>query len=151
MCIEGELAEALVGGIFNSYRWKNFSSIPGEVWDIKASIEEVAARSCCQKVVGVCRGGNLRTWRPAMKEAVKLKKEAFWLGWLRGLFKQQTGFGDHQSQNLCVGGVQGGLLVGLKDVLANLQTTQEGKEGGGGGKCCWERDVWTTLLSLPPL
>jgi len=42
----------------------------------------VAARSCGQKAVVTCRGGNLRTpwWTPAVKEAVRLK-EAFraWL------------------------------------------------------------------------
>jgi len=49
----------------------------------RASIVEVVVRSCGQKVVGACRGGNLKTrwWTPAVKEAVRLKKEAFraWL------------------------------------------------------------------------
>ncbi len=41
----------------------------------KASIVEAASLSCGRKVVGACRGGNLR------KEAIRLKKEAFqaWL------------------------------------------------------------------------
>jgi len=45
----------------------------------RASIVEAAARSCGQKAVGVCHGGNPRTrwWTPAVKEAVRLKKEAF--------------------------------------------------------------------------
>ena len=49
----------------------------------KTSIAEAAARSCGRNVVGACRGGNLRThwWTPAVKEAVKQKKDAFW-AWL---------------------------------------------------------------------
>ena len=61
-------------------------------WAIfRASIAEAAVRSCGQKTVGACRGGNLRTqwWTPTVKEAVRLKKEAFRLGWPRGLVKQQ--------------------------------------------------------------
>ena len=49
----------------------------------RASIAEAAVRSCGQKAVGAYRGGNLRTrwWTPAVKEAIRLKKEAFraWL------------------------------------------------------------------------
>ena len=84
------LVEAPVRKVFNSHLRKNFSCIPGEVGDMesewamfRASIAEAAARSCGQKAVGACHGGNLRTrwWTPAVKEAVRLKKEAFraWL------------------------------------------------------------------------
>ena len=49
----------------------------------RASIAEAVVRSCGQKVVGAGRGGNLRTrwWTRVVKEAVRLKKEAFraWL------------------------------------------------------------------------
>jgi len=40
---------------------------------------EAAARSCGQKAVGACHGNNLKSVK--VKEAVKLKKEAFraWL------------------------------------------------------------------------
>ena len=84
------LVEAPVRRVFNSHIWKNFSCIPGEVGDMesewamfRASIAEVAVRCCGPKAVGACRGGNLRTrwWTPAVKEAVRLKKEAFW-AWL---------------------------------------------------------------------
>jgi len=84
------LVEAPVHGVFNSHLRKNFSCILGEVGDMesewvmfKASIVEVAARSCGQKAVGACCGGNLRTcwWTLAVKEAIRLKKEVFraWL------------------------------------------------------------------------
>lgn len=82
--------EAPVCRVFNSHLRKKFSHIPREVRDMeserttfKASIVEVAARSCGRRVVGACRDGKLRThwWAPTMKEAVKLKKETFW-AWL---------------------------------------------------------------------
>jgi len=49
----------------------------------KASIVEAADRSCGRKVIGACRASNQRTrwWTPGVREAVKLKKEAFW-AWL---------------------------------------------------------------------
>jgi len=42
----------------------------------RAYIVEAAAKSCGQKAVGACRGGNLRTrwWTLAVKEAIRLKK-----------------------------------------------------------------------------
>ncbi|TWW77636.1 R2 Retrovirus-related Pol polyprotein from type I retrotransposable element [Takifugu flavidus] len=45
----------------------------------RASIVEAADRCCGQKVVGACRGGNARTrwWTPAVRDAVKLKKESY--------------------------------------------------------------------------
>ncbi|KAF7645112.1 hypothetical protein LDENG_00209980 [Lucifuga dentata] len=76
--------------IFNSHLRKNFSCIPREAGDMesewtlfKASIVEAAVLSCGQKVVGACRGGNPRTrwWTPAVREAIRLKKEAF-CAWL---------------------------------------------------------------------
>jgi len=74
------LVEAPVCEVFNSHLRKNFSCIPGEVGDkelkramFRASIVETAARSCGQKAVGACRGGNLRTrwWTPVVKEAFR--------------------------------------------------------------------------------
>ncbi len=49
----------------------------------KASIAEVAAKNCGWKAISACHGGNLRSrwWTPVVKEAVRLKKEAFW-AWL---------------------------------------------------------------------
>ena len=71
---------------FNSHLRRSFSCIPVEVGDIepewamfKASIAEAAAGSCGLKVIGTSRGGNPRTpwWTPVVREAVRLKKEAF--------------------------------------------------------------------------
>lgn len=49
----------------------------------KALIVEEADKSCGLDVTGVCHGGNLKThrWTLMVKEAIKLKKEAFqsWL------------------------------------------------------------------------
>ena len=44
-----------------------------------ASIVKAADWSCGRKVVGACRGGNSRTrwWTPAVRDAVKLKKESY--------------------------------------------------------------------------
>ncbi|KAK0147792.1 Craniofacial development protein 2 [Merluccius polli] len=43
------------------------------------TIVKAADRSCGRKVVGACRGGNSRTrwWTPAVRDAVKLKKESY--------------------------------------------------------------------------
>ncbi|KAK0134955.1 Transposon TX1 uncharacterized protein [Merluccius polli] len=45
----------------------------------RASIVKGADQSCGRKVVGACRGGNSRTrwWTPAVRDAVKLKKESY--------------------------------------------------------------------------
>ena len=45
----------------------------------RASIVKAADQSCGRKVVGACRGGNSRTrwWTPAVRDAVKLKKESY--------------------------------------------------------------------------
>ncbi|KAK5875618.1 hypothetical protein CesoFtcFv8_026682 [Champsocephalus esox] len=80
------LEEAQVQEAFNSHLRRSFSGIPVEVGDIepewsvfKASIAEAAAGSCGLKVLGASRGGNPRTswWTPVVREAVRLKKEAF--------------------------------------------------------------------------
>jgi len=62
----------------------------------RASIVEAAARSCGQKAVGACRGGNLRTrwWTPAVKEAVRLKTEAFWAWLTQGSAETADGYRD---------------------------------------------------------
>ena len=63
---------------------QSFSSIPVEAGDIKrewtmftASISEAAAGGL--KVIGNSRSGNPRTpwWAPVVREAIRLKKEAF--------------------------------------------------------------------------
>uniref|UniRef100_A0A3B3QX38 Reverse transcriptase domain-containing protein n=1 Tax=Paramormyrops kingsleyae TaxID=1676925 RepID=A0A3B3QX38_9TELE len=81
------LAESPVRGSFNSYLQQNSAHVPGEAGDIesewamfRASIVEAADRSCGHKVVGACHGGNPRTrwWTPAVRDAVKLKKESYW-------------------------------------------------------------------------
>nr|XP_049577503.1 glycine receptor subunit alpha-3 isoform X6 [Syngnathus scovelli] len=80
------LAESPVRKSFNSHLRQSFSHVPGEAGDIesewtmfRASIVEAADRSCGRKVVGACRGGNPRTcwWTPAVRDAVKLKKESY--------------------------------------------------------------------------
>ncbi|KAM4590384.1 uncharacterized protein V3H82_004354 [Fundulus diaphanus] len=80
------LAESPVRRSFNSHLRENFKHVPREAGDIesewtmfRASIAEAASRSCGRKVVGACRGGNPRTrwWTPAVREAVKLKKESY--------------------------------------------------------------------------
>ena len=80
------LAESPVRRSFNSHLRSNFNHVPREVGDIesewtmfRASIAEAADRCCGRKVVGACRGGNPRTrwWTPAVRDAVKLKKESY--------------------------------------------------------------------------
>ncbi|XP_057694822.1 uncharacterized protein LOC130917441 [Corythoichthys intestinalis] len=80
------LAESPVRKGFHTHLRQNFSLVPGEVGDIESewtmfrtSIVEAADRSCGRKVVGACRGGNPRTrwWTPGVRDAVKLKKEAY--------------------------------------------------------------------------
>lgn len=47
----------------------------------------ISGKKLCQKVTGACQGGNLRTcwWIPEMKEAMKLKTEAFHAWFAGGL------------------------------------------------------------------
>ncbi|TWW59276.1 R2DM Retrovirus-related Pol polyprotein from type II retrotransposable element [Takifugu flavidus] len=80
------LAESPVRRSFNSRLQESFDHVPGEAGDIesewtmfRASIVEAADRCCGRKVVGACRGGNARTrwWIPAVRDAVKLKKESY--------------------------------------------------------------------------
>lgn len=80
------LKEAPVRKIFNSHLWWSFSGTPVEVGGIeperamfKASISEAPVESCGLKVLCATRGGNPRTswWTPVVREAVRLKKEAF--------------------------------------------------------------------------
>ncbi|XP_051922980.1 uncharacterized protein LOC127601606 [Hippocampus zosterae] len=80
------LAESPVRRSFNPHLRQSFSHVPGERGDIesewttfRASIVEAANLSCGRKVVGACRGGNPRTrwWTPAVRDAVKLKKESY--------------------------------------------------------------------------
>ncbi|TWW61291.1 hypothetical protein D4764_05G0013810 [Takifugu flavidus] len=80
------LAESPVRRSFNSRLQESFDHVPGEAGDIesewtvfRASIVEAADRCCGRKVVGACRGGNARTrwWTPAVRDAVKLKKESY--------------------------------------------------------------------------
>ncbi|TWW56284.1 R2DM Retrovirus-related Pol polyprotein from type II retrotransposable element [Takifugu flavidus] len=78
--------ESPVRRSFNSRLRESFDHVPGEAGDIeskwtvfRASIVEAADRCCGRKVVGACRGGNARTrwWTPAVRDAVKLKKESY--------------------------------------------------------------------------
>ena len=71
---------------FNCHLLRSFSDTPVEGEDIehewsvfKASIADAAAASCGFRAVGSSRGGNPRTawWTPEVREAVRLKKEAF--------------------------------------------------------------------------
>ncbi|TWW57341.1 hypothetical protein D4764_07G0000600 [Takifugu flavidus] len=80
------LAESPVRRSFNSHLRESFDYVLGEAGDIEsewtmflASIVEAADRCCGHKVVGACRGGNARTrwWTPAVRDAVKLKKESY--------------------------------------------------------------------------
>ncbi|KAK0133440.1 LINE-1 reverse transcriptase [Merluccius polli] len=80
------LAESPVRESFNSHLRESFDHVPGEAGDIesewamfRASIVKAADQSCGRKVVGACRGGNSRTrwWTPAVRDAVKLKKESY--------------------------------------------------------------------------
>ncbi|KAK0141183.1 Craniofacial development protein 2 [Merluccius polli] len=80
------LAESPVRESFNSHLRESFDHVPGEAGDIEsewamfhASIVKAADQSCGRKVVGACRGGNSRTrwWTPAVRDAVKLKKESY--------------------------------------------------------------------------
>ncbi len=159
------LAEPPVRGVFNSHLWKNFLCILGEVGDVesewamfKASIVEVAARSCAQKVVGAYRGGKPKD--PLVDTSGEGSRQAekgglLGLGWPRGLLKQQTGtrrpgglqFWWSRKQKPRCGRSSGrygeGLSVVLKEVLQNRKTTQEGKAGlspgyfqRGGGEDC---------------
>jgi len=84
------LVEDPVREVLNSHLRMNFSYIPREVgamqseWTMfKASIVEAADGSCGRKVIDACPGCNPRNrwWTPGVREAVKLKKEAFraWL------------------------------------------------------------------------
>jgi len=67
----------------------NLSHIPREVGDMpsewtmfKASLVEALDRRWGWKAIGVCRGGNPRTWwwTPGVREAVKLKEETYLVG-----------------------------------------------------------------------
>ena len=80
------LAEPSVSADFNSHLRESFAQIPREAGDIESewtmfstSIVKAAALSCGRRVSGACRGGNPRTrwWTPAVREAVKLKKESY--------------------------------------------------------------------------
>jgi len=86
----------------------------------KASIVEVADRSCGQKVIGACRGGNQRNrwWTPGVREAVKLKKEAFrpWLAQgspeAADMYRQKgCSYGSRGCKIPGMGGVQGGVAT----------------------------------------
>ncbi|KAK0150407.1 Craniofacial development protein 2 [Merluccius polli] len=80
------LAESPVRESFNSHLRESFDHVPRLAGDIesewamfRASIIKAADQNCGRKVVGACRGGNSRTrwWTPAVRDAVKLKKESF--------------------------------------------------------------------------
>ena len=70
------LAESPVRESFNSHLRESFDHVPGEAGDIES--EWAMFRASIVKV-GACRGGNSRTrwWTPAVRDAVKLKKESY--------------------------------------------------------------------------
>uniref|UniRef100_A0AAV2JJP1 Endonuclease/exonuclease/phosphatase domain-containing protein n=1 Tax=Knipowitschia caucasica TaxID=637954 RepID=A0AAV2JJP1_KNICA len=87
------LAEPPVRRAFNSHLRESFSQVPAEEGDIESewtmfssSIANVAARSCGRKVSGAGPGGNPRTrwWTPAVRDAVRLKKESYRAMMVRG-------------------------------------------------------------------
>ena len=139
--------------VFNSHLRKNiFHTSRGRLgtWNpsgpsgsmFKTSIAEAAARSCGPKVVGACHGGNLRTgwWTPAVKEAFKLKKEAF-RAWLAQGSPEAAGRSRAAASAVTEaktwvsvqGGYGEGLSFGLKEVLANCSATQKWKAGLSSG------------------
>ncbi|TWW81730.1 R2DM Retrovirus-related Pol polyprotein from type II retrotransposable element [Takifugu flavidus] len=69
------LAESPVRRSFNSRLRESFDHVPGEAGDIESEWTMFRASI----VVGACRGGNARTrwWTPAVRDAVKLKKESY--------------------------------------------------------------------------
>ena len=84
------LVEEPVRAIFNSHLRQSFNRVPGAEGDIdsewalfRSAIAEAAVTSCGRKAAGASRGGNPRTrwWTPAVRDAVRLKKEAYraWL------------------------------------------------------------------------
>ncbi|XP_061629968.1 uncharacterized protein LOC133478207 [Phyllopteryx taeniolatus] len=76
------LAECPVRKRFNSHLRQNFTHVPGDIESeetmFRASIAEAADWSCGRKVVGACHGSNpvTRWWTPAVRDAVKLKKDS---------------------------------------------------------------------------
>ena len=79
------LAESPVRRSFNVHLRESFIHVLVEAGDIesewamfRASIVETADRCCGRKVVGACGGGNAGTnwWTPAVRNAVRLKKES---------------------------------------------------------------------------
>uniref|UniRef100_A0AAV2JNG5 Reverse transcriptase domain-containing protein n=1 Tax=Knipowitschia caucasica TaxID=637954 RepID=A0AAV2JNG5_KNICA len=74
-------------------RWQGRRPVPAEEGDIESewtmfssSIANAAARSCGRKVSGAGPGGNPRTrwWTPAVRDAVRLKKESYRAMMVRG-------------------------------------------------------------------
>lgn len=63
---------------------------------------EAAVKSSGQKVMGACQGKNFRTcWQtPEVKEAVILKKEAFW-AWLAGGSAEAADIAPSHAQTGC--------------------------------------------------
>ena len=68
----------------NSHLWERFDRVPGEAGDIEsewamfhASIVKAADQCCGRKVDSACCGGNTLTrwWTPAVRDAIKQKKE----------------------------------------------------------------------------
>uniref|UniRef100_A0AAV2MSF8 Endonuclease/exonuclease/phosphatase domain-containing protein n=1 Tax=Knipowitschia caucasica TaxID=637954 RepID=A0AAV2MSF8_KNICA len=80
------LAEPPVRRTFNTHLRESFSQVPAEEGDMESkwtmfssSIADEAARSCGRRVSGAGPGGNPRTrwWTPAVRDAVRLKKESY--------------------------------------------------------------------------
>lgn len=98
---------------------------------IKASIVEVAIKSCGQKVTIACQGDNFRTlwWTSEVKEAVKLNKDASW-AWLAGGSAEAADMYQLVSRAATRAVTEGkrrgdGFSAGLKEVWANPQMAPE--------------------------
>ncbi|XP_054862758.1 golgi transport 1Ba isoform X1 [Amphiprion ocellaris] len=72
------LAEDAVRGVFSSHLRKSFSCIPGEVGDMESEWSMFKASICW--------------WIPAVREAIRLKKEAFWAWLARGSPEAANGY-----------------------------------------------------------
>ena len=67
---------------FSFHLRKSFNHVPGEVGDLESKWTTFCVNQCCgHKLVGVGHGGNtqIRRWPQAQRDAVKQKKELYWV------------------------------------------------------------------------
>ncbi|KAK3517546.1 hypothetical protein QTP70_012627 [Hemibagrus guttatus] len=103
------LADPSVTGVFNCHLRESFNQIPREVGDIESewtmfssSIVDTAIWSCGHKVSGAGRGSNPRTqwWTLEVRDAIKLKKESYGVGWPQGNSGRPFGTSEGVSSSL---------------------------------------------------